>query len=132
MGMLEEGMQILADEFNTHESVDVVVAAGAIEVRVKATKGRIDLTVDDGEGGARIITTDRDYLIQKADLVLAGVATLPERGWRIREALGTGPGGGAVEGYEVLSPGDRLPVWRWADEFKKVLRIHVKQIGQEH
>jgi hypothetical protein len=32
--------------------------------------------------------------------------------------------------YEVMAPG-KEPAWRWSDVFRKVLRIHTKQVGTE-
>jgi hypothetical protein len=69
--------------------------------------------------------TDRDFLIHAADLVLAGNPTLPERGDIIRETQG-----GKVFVYEVMAPGGEPP-WRWSDVYRKVLRIHAKQVGVE-
>lgn len=124
--MLEDGAGFLADELKNRCSVSVVIQAGNLEVTVKAVKGRSELKVDDGAGGIRIVTTDRDYMVQMADLVLAGVATLPEKGWRIREAVGS-----AVEVYEALSPAKGKDVFSWCDEFKKALRIHCKLAAKE-
>jgi hypothetical protein len=69
--------------------------------------------------------TDRDFLIHAADLILAGEPTLPERGDLIRETQG-----GRTFVYEVMAPG-KEPPWRWSDVFRKVLRIHTKQIAVE-
>jgi hypothetical protein len=69
--------------------------------------------------------TDRDFLIHAADLVLAGNAVLPERGDVIRETQG-----GQTFVFAVMAPG-KEPAWRWSDVFRKVLRIHAKQVGVE-
>ena len=67
----------------------------------------------------------RDFLILTADLVLAGAATLPQRGDRIKETSGD-----KVYVYEVLAPG-KEPHYRFSDPYRKTLRIHSKQVDLE-
>jgi hypothetical protein len=50
---------------------------------------------------------------------------LPERGDVIRETQAT-----RTFVYEVMAPG-KEPPWRWSDVYRKLLRIHTKQIGVE-
>jgi hypothetical protein len=64
-------------------------------------------------------------LIHAADLVLGGTPILPQRGDIIRETQGD-----KTLVYEVMAPG-KEPAWRWSDAFRKVLRIHAKQVGTE-
>jgi hypothetical protein len=123
--LLETGSDWLADQLKTHASRQVVYGRGVEQVTVQATIGRTLLKLDDGFGGVRMEWTDRDFLIHAADLVLGGSATLPERGDQIRETVGT-----QTFVYEVMAPG-REPPWRWSDPYRKVLRIHAKQIGTE-
>jgi hypothetical protein len=82
-------------------------------------------TADDGYGGVRMEWTDRDFPIKAADLVLGSAPTLPERGDVIRETQGT-----KTFIYEVMAPG-KEPPWRWSDTYRKLLRIHTKQVGTE-
>src|SRR5262245_10672904 len=121
--MLQDGATFLADELKQHASVQVIVQVGALEIPVNAVKGQSEIAVDDGAGGTQIITTDRDFIVQQADLILAGIATLPERGWRVRETVGS-----TVEVYEALTPGKGRPAWTWCDEFRKALRMHCKLV----
>jgi hypothetical protein len=123
--LLQHGSDWLADKLKEHASRTVVYQRGSDEVELQATIGRTLLKLDDGYGGVRMEWTDRDYLIQAADLVLAGAPTLPERGDRIRETQGT-----TVFVFEVMAPGGEPP-WRWSDVFRKLLRIHAKQVGVE-
>ncbi len=123
--LLQTGSDWLADQLKAHASRPVVYRRGTQQVGVLATIGRTLLKLDDGYGGVRMEWTDRDFLIQAADLVLGGVPTLPQRGDQIRETQG-----GRVFVYEVMAPG-REPEWRWSDGFRKVLRIHTKQVGTE-
>jgi hypothetical protein len=123
--VLRNGSDWLADQLKEHASRPVVYRRGADEVVVQATIGRTLLKLDDGYGGVRMEWTDRDFLIHAADLVLGGNPTLPERGDLIRETQG-----GQTFVYEVMAPG-KEPAWRWSDVFRKVLRIHAKQVGVE-
>jgi hypothetical protein len=123
--LLNTGSDWLADQLKTHASRQAVYRRGSLEVAVQATVGRTLLKLDDGYGGVRMEWTDRDFLIQAADLVLGGVAVLPERGDLIRETQGT-----TTFIYEVMAPG-KEPPWRWSDVFRKLLRIHTKQVRVE-
>jgi hypothetical protein len=123
--LLQTGSDWLADQLKTHASRQVVYRRGAFEVAVLATVGRTLLKLDDGYGGVRMEWTDRDFLIHAADLVLGGVPTLPQRGDQIRETQGA-----KTFIYEVMAPGQE-PAWRWSDVYRKVLRIHTKQVGTE-
>jgi hypothetical protein len=123
--LLRTGSDWLAEMLKEHASRPVAYRRGAEEVTVQATIGRTLLKLDDGYGGVRMEWTDRDFLIHAADLVLNAVVVLPERGDVIRETQG-----GKVFVYEVMAPG-KEPAWRWSDVFRKVLRIHAKQVGVE-
>jgi hypothetical protein len=123
--LLQTGSDWLADRLKEHASRQVIYRRGGQQVAVQATIGRTLLKLDDGYGGVRMEWTDRDFLIHAADLVLGGSPTLPERGDLIRETQGA-----KTFIYEVMAPG-KEPAWRWSDVFRKVLRIHTKQVGTE-
>ena len=123
--LLRTGSDWLAEMLKEHASRPVAYRRGTEEVTLQATIGRTLLKLDDGYGGVRMEWTDRDFLIHAADLVLGGNAVLPERGDVIRETQG-----GKVFVYEVMTPG-KEPAWRWSDVFRKVLRVHAKQVGVE-
>jgi hypothetical protein len=123
--LLRTGSDWLADMLKEHASRPVVYRRGAVEVTVQATIGRTLLKLDDGYGGVRMEWTDRDFLIHAADLVLGTATALPERGDTIRETQGD-----KTLVYEVMAPG-KEPAWRWSDVYRKVLRIHTKQVGVE-
>ena len=123
--LLKSGSDWLADMLKEHASRPVVYRRGAVEVAVQATVGRTLLKLDDGYGGVRMEWTDRDFLIHAADLVLGAATVLPERGDTIRETQGD-----KTLVYEVMAPG-KEPAWRWSDVYRKMLRIHSKQVGVE-
>src|SRR5262245_47594481 len=124
--MLQAAMQVLADTLKANMAGAVTIKAGATEATgIQAVKGRTLLQVDDGAGSIRMVWTDRDYLIEAADLVVAGVASEPQRGWQILD-----PAGGKIEVFEVLAPAGE-PVWRWSDPYRTVYRIHTKFVRTE-
>jgi hypothetical protein len=124
--LLQAGQAWLADQLKTHAASTVIYQRGNQQVTVAATIGRTLLKLEDAYGGVHLQWTDRDYLIQAADLVIASVQVLPERGDVIREPTADGK----TYLYEVMAPGSE-PHWRWSDVYRKLLRIHTKQIGVE-
>ena len=122
--MLEQGASWLDDQRHRHMTRTVSYARGTSTVEVQATIGRTVFEQAD-EFGIVTKTESRDYLIRTADLVLDGQPTLPKRGDQISEI-----DGGTTFVYEVLSPGDE-PVFRYADPYRKALRIHTKHIATE-
>lgn len=123
--ILHAGQEWLADQLKEHASRQVVYQRGLQQVSVQATIGRTLLKLDDGYGGVRMEWTDRDFLIQSADLVLGAAAVTPERGDRIRETVGA-----KTSVFEVMPYGGEPP-WRFSDPFGKLLRIHTKFVGAE-
>jgi len=121
--LLEAGQQWLAEQLKEHASRSVTYHRGAEAIAVQATIGRTLLKLDDGYGGVRMEWTDRDFLVQAADLVLGGAAVTPERGDRITETVGLN-----TSVFEVMAFGGEPP-WRYSDPFGKLLRIHTKFIG---
>ena len=123
--VIERGLDWLTTKLNAFAAQQVSYRRGSAELAVCATFGRTLLKLDDGYGGIRMEWTDRDFLIPAAKLILSGSATLPQRGDVIRETRS-----GTTFVYEVLAPGSE-PAWKWADPFRKMIRIHTKQVGTE-
>ena len=121
--LLRMGQAWLASKLKSHASSNVVYVRGSNQVSVLATIGRTLMKLDDGYGGVRMQWSDRDFLINPADLVLAGSLITPERGDTILETVGT-----KVYSYEVNAPGGE-PAWRWSDPHRSLYRIHTKEIG---
>lgn len=116
--LLAQGLQWLDAQRKQHLAKAVLYERGAQSVLVLATIGRTEFEVSDTEG-VQTAYTDRDFLISTADLVLAGVVTLPEAGDRVKETLAA-----SVEVYEVLD-------WRYSDPHRQILRIQTKHIASE-
>jgi len=123
--ILRDGIDWLGDQLKMHASRQVIYQRGVYSLTVQATVGRTLLKLNDGYGGVRMVWTDRDFVIVADDLILGGQKTLPRRGDRIQETAD-----GKTLTYEVLAPGNE-PEWRWSDPYRRLLRIHTKQIIEE-
>ena len=123
--LLESGQNWLAGKLKTHASREVVYLRGASHIAVSATIGRTLLKLDDGYGGIRMEWTDRDFLIQAAEIDFGGGPVSPERGDCIQDTVGS-----IVSTYEVTAYGGEPP-FRPSEPFGIVLRIHTKCIEQE-
>lgn len=122
--LLDKGSAWLEGQRKKHATREVTYRRGMDAVVVKATIGRTLFEQDDG-AGVTVRVQVRDYLIDTADLVLAGQATLPAKGDRIDEI-----DAGKKHTYEVLPLGGEQH-WRYSDPYRRTLRIHTKLIGTE-
>ncbi len=119
--LLKTGSDWLEEQRKKHCSTTVTYRRGEDSVEVNATIGRGEFEVE-SDYGVIERTESRDFLILAADLVLGGVAAMPQRGDRIREA-----DDGKTYVYEVMAPGSE-PVWRYSDPYRKTLRVHTKHV----
>jgi hypothetical protein len=119
--LLDTGAAWLADQRHKHLTRMITYRRGSQSVSLAATIGRTDFAADAAEP---VIETwqSLDYLIRTADLVLGTVTTLPLRGDRIEETDGA-----VTHVYEVMAPSGQTP-WRYADDFRRELRIHTKHV----
>ncbi len=122
--LMEKGAGWLANKLQAHASGQIEYRRDDEAVNVQATIGKTEFEIDDGSGVLQRVES-RDYLIPTADLRLGGVQTLPVVGDRIRETQGS-----RTFVYEVLAPG-KEPHYRYSDEFRRLLRIHTKLVGNE-
>ena len=122
--LLDKGSAWLEGQRKKHATREVTYLRGAESVVVKATLGRTLFEQDDG-AGVIVRMQVRDYLIDTADLVLAGEQTLPAKGDRIEEI-----DAGLKHTYEVLPLGGEQH-WRYSDPYRRTLRIHTKLIELE-
>lgn len=118
--LLEQGAAWLAKMLAGNAGQTVTYVRGDDETELVAVLGRSPFEQTDEYGVIHEIHA-RDFLIQVADLVLDGVATLPRAGDRIRATIG-----GVSGVHEVMAPGGEPP-WRYSDAFNRTLRIHTKQ-----
>ena len=122
--ILESAGDWLARKMKVHASRPVTYRRGQSSVSLQATIGRTEFEIT-GEFGVVEKAESRDFLIQAADLSLDGVATQPKRGDQIHETQGN-----TTFIYEVMAPG-KEPHWRYSDQYRKVLRVHTKQIDTQ-
>lgn len=122
--LLQTGLAWLASQLKQHASRPVTYVRGNDSAVVQATPAKTEFEQSDTHG----FKTDseiRDFLIATADLVLAGVTVLPERGDLIRDTDGQ-----TVHVFEVVPVGNE-PHWRYSDPYRNLLRIHVREIDSE-
>lgn len=124
--MLQDGLEVLESERKEHMSrpTRVAYARGAeiVPDGVTAMIGSSSFDVDDDVGGGVLELQSRDFIIASADIVLAGVETLPVDGDKITE---TRAGGEFV--YEVHEIGGER-CYRFCDGQGVTLRIHTKEV----
>jgi hypothetical protein len=125
--LLEQAAGWLDGMRQAHLSKPVLYCRADDSVEVPATVGKTVFEVDDGYGAIERFES-RDFLIAAAELALDGEQVQPQPGDRINETAGVL--GEKTLVYEVMAPG-REPCWRWSDPFRRTLRIHTKQIGEE-
>lgn len=122
--LLEQAAGWLDGMRTAHLSKPVLYCRGSDSAEVPATIGKTVFEIDDGSGAVERFES-RDFLIAATALALGGAATLPQPGDKVKETAG-----GKVLVYEVMAPG-KEPCWRWSDPFRRTLRVHTKQVGEE-
>jgi len=122
--LLQRGQVWLAEKLQQYSSRPVTYVRGSLSVVVPATLGISRFEQTDAHG-LRTISEVSDYLIPTHLLVLDGTATLPERGDLIRDTYGD-----TVHVFEVVAVGNEPP-FRFADPYRTLLRIHVREIDTE-
>jgi hypothetical protein len=116
--LLEQGSRWLEAQRTKHCTRDVTYVRGAASVVVKATVGRTQYETDDGHA-VRVDFTERDFLIQAADLVLSDHAVTPQPGDQVRESQN-----GQVLVFEVID-------WRYSDPYRQTFRMETKHVGTD-
>ena len=122
--VLKTASSWLEDQRHEYTTETVRYERGVDGVDLSATIGRTLFEVDSGYGVIERIES-RDFLVLTSDLMLEGVAALPQRGDRIRETQGA-----TIYVYEVMAPG-KEPHYRCSDPYRKTLRIHTKHVATE-
>ncbi len=112
----------LAQQRTKHLTQQILYRRDALTVTVPATIGKTEFEVDDEFGVVQRIES-RDFLILASELILDGIATIPERGDVIEKQAGD-----QTLQYEVTAPG-KEPCWRYSDLHRQTLRIHTKATG---
>jgi len=114
--MLAAGAAWMTGQLQAAAGTTVTYRRGTDTADVTATIGRSEFEAQD-QNGVIERWESRDYLVPAADLPFGE----PERGDVIVETSGT------IElQYEVASPRG-VPVFRYGDAFRSIVRIHTKQ-----
>lgn len=123
--LLARGLDFLIRNMEQAAAVTdgVTYTRGAESVTLTAWVGRTVFKRNQQETGAAIIFGERDYLFRAVDLVIAAAVTVPRKGDRITEVVN-----GQSLVFEVLPPEGDEPVWRYSDQIRQVIRVHVKRV----
>lgn len=125
MSWFEDGLATVATNLKAWAGRSVTYKRGVYNATLTVSLGMKKLLVEGDSGGSRIIVSDRDYLIEAADLILNSVATLPEKGDQITDANDPD---GQTRTWEVLSPDQNEEPWQWADAQRSMLIVHCKMV----
>lgn len=122
---LQRGAERLAQRFKDHGSRRVIYVVGNDQVWVDATVGKGKLfRLEEDYSAIRMEWSDRDYFIAAAEILINGVAVLPDKGHQI---IDTTDGTNAI--YEVLAPGGEKP-YRKLSGREITHQIHTKFLGE--
>lgn len=120
---METAMERLYARQTGRIGTTVTLRRGSLETTLVPTVlGSQLLKITAEEGTSQTVRTDKDFFILATEYLIDAAAVEPERGDRITEVID-----GVTAVYEVLPYGDEKE-FRWADEFRKVYRIHTKRI----
>lgn len=117
--LFDKGSALVASAMRAALSADIVYVRGAESVRIPATVGKTVFEVEDSHGVLR--WESRDFVVSACDLVLGALPTTPAKGDMIEER----DCDGKVRVYEVSAPG-REQEWKYADTFRRLIRVHTK------
>lgn len=121
--LIDNACAWLGTQRKAYASRTVTYSRAGITVSVLGTKGKTEAELST-ENDLLIDASIQDWLIDAEDLVLNGVAVQPADGDTIAETVGT-----STVTWEVRSPGDPEPTWRWADSFRRTYRIHTVEVS---
>jgi hypothetical protein len=120
---METAMERLSERLTGRIGTTVTLRRGSFTTTLVPTVlGNQLLKITGDDGASQTVRTDKDFLIRSTEYLIDAEAVEPERGDRIEETID-----GTTAVYEVLPYGDEKE-FRWADEWRKVYRIHTKRI----
>lgn len=123
MDLLDKGSKWLEKTRRRYAAQTVVYRRASSSTTLRASPARTVFEVDTSDG-LRTNLRINDYLINVTDLVLDGIPTEPAPGDQIIDGdLSRG------EIFEVMSPSESEPAWRYSDNYRRVYRIHTKYVG---
>jgi len=119
--LLDFGAAWLLDQRHKHMTKSIVYRHVDSAIVLLATIGRTEFGSDSADPTIETWES-RDFIVRTADLTFGGAVMLPKRGDQIEET-----DGGLKHIYEVMAPAGQTP-WRYADGFRRELRIHTKHV----
>lgn len=122
MTRMEQAQEALIDRQIAANGKPVTYTCGHATIEVMAWPGRQKQSRVPREPGAALITSDRDYFIRVADLVVDGTPVTPARGHRIAEVIA-----GQAVTFEVIPVTDE-PASRFSDIPRLLHRIHTQRV----
>ena len=115
---LSDAMKWLTDTMIEKEGESIVYSRGVESVTLDAVPGKTEYE-SVTETGVVTEHQARDFVVNASELIIDEAAIEPKRGDKITYGGDT---------FEVF-PLDGEKVYRYSDPFKKMLRIHTKQVG---
>ena len=120
--IMETGATWLGEQFQQCAAVTIVYARGRSTVSVTAHPAMHEYEVVD-EDGIVTVHLSRDYILHRADLIIAGDTITPRPGDRITETIAD-----VSQEFEVLPIADRKE-WEPLDAFDILIRVHTKKVA---
>lgn len=126
MSLLSDGSSWLSEVFRADEDISVEYTLTELSetVAIFATVGAQTVELEPGVFATQR-TQNRDFIIDREDLVVIGIQQTPAPGDKIAYTMQ-----GVTYTYEVMEvPGEGA--WRWHDEYHKTYRIHGTLVSSE-
>lgn len=121
--MMQRGSEWLTRMRKQYAGRTIVYHRGDLSDTIDgATKGKTAGELQT-EHGMTLAADISDWIIPVNDLVLNGQKIEPEEGDQIVETLN-----GTEVVWEVASPGEPEPAWKYEDQYRQAYRIHTKQV----
>lgn len=122
MGLLDRAASFLATKQQQAYGRTITYARGAETATLTAWLGTSFFARSTEDPGASLVTSERDYMIAAADLVIGGSQTVPQSGDRILETVD-----GEELIFEILVTAGE-PGWRYSDQTRQIIRVHTKRV----
>jgi len=122
--LLERGMAMLSRSAPKVAGGIIIYQRDEQRVWINATWGRTEFSIETGDGGVRLETSDRDFIFAADELPLGGILANPQRGDRVTVVNEQHID---EEVYEVLAPGG-AQVYRLCDPEGVMIRVHGKRL----
>ena len=110
----QRGAAWMAGKLEAVSGQAVKYRRGTADVELTAVPAR-RTSEDYGADGSLIVSTNHDWLLDKARLVIDGEAIEPRRGDLIITADGQ---------TFVVVPAEAENCWRWTDQYRQRIRVH--------